>query len=207
MNTIEIGFRLALREDSPKATTPADHFNYRQTREQSLAEDLAAMQLMVTLYNKRIKSLSYADRQRHKLPERLILTHAESATIEHVGTIKAPAPDRYISTNPKILRGIAKYHGMSARERWRRFPPQDLEDRRLMAKETSRAPLAPLPQGTKEDPKAKAFNTYLRRKAQEMAKATGGLSASYLSDTEWKASQKKAYDAMMSIDIDVFLEI
>lgn len=202
-DTIPEGFRIALHADFPAASTPPDHFNYRQTAEQTLASDLAYITLRLTLYNKRVKKLSYADRQRHNLPERLILTHAESATIQHTGTIKAPPRDPWISNNNKVLRSIAKANGVPARERWRRFPPQDLEDRQNMAKETSRAPLVATPQGATLDPKLKAFTAYLRRKAQDHAKSTGGIAASYLSDTAWKASQKLAYDKMMAIDLDI----
>lgn len=197
-DTIAEGFRLV---PIGQPYVPSDGFRRSPARAADLAGMIRQIHHLIKIYNIKVMTLSYADRQRHALHERIDLLRSYSSTIMGLATLPVPRDGLIEKHDNRSLRTIAKYNRMSARERWRRFPPVNLEERREMAKECQRAPTINAPPGTTIDPKVKAFDAYLRRQAHATAKVTNILAASLLSDTNWKAEQKRAYDEMMSIEL------
>jgi hypothetical protein len=201
-NTIEAGKRLI-------PLGPTTHWTKKRIPAHDLKADILQIEKLIKLYNIRVNRLTYAERVNAGLHERIDLLRSYSSTIMGLATIPLPPQARSgtdsADCSTATLRSIAKVNRMPARQRWTKFPPTTLDERRQMALETSRAPLSIVPQGTTKSASTKAFENYLRRQAQSEAKLNGTLAASYLSDTEWKAKQRKAYDEMMAIDLEIEL--
>jgi hypothetical protein len=189
------------------ALGPCRNHTKRRIPAKELKADIEKIELLIKLYNIRVQRLTYAERVNEGLHERIDLLRSYSSTIMGLATIPLPPESRagIGDSSTATLRSIAKANRMPARQRWAKFPPTTLDERRQMALETSRAPINIPPPGTIKSPATKAFEGYLRRNAQAEAKANGTLAASYLSNTEWKAAQRKAYDAMMAIDLEIEL--
>lgn len=205
-DTIPPGHRLALR-------APDNNFVRSKARGADLAQDLATITRLIALYNRRVASLSYAERVTNGLHSRIDLLRSYSETILGLATIPLPPEARghHTPTSPAELRAEAKRLRMPAKMRWERFPPTNLEERRQMAKELSAAKLSPVAAAGyttrnaagKANPELTAYAKWLRRQAATEGKARSIHPTHLLSNPSWCADQKRRFDEIMSIDIDL----
>jgi len=200
MDTIVSGFRLIIH---PNPTSflilPRPRV---ANRGEALASRLATITRLITEYNMIAKRTSRADLAAHGCHERIDLLRSYSPQILGLATIPLPYTSYREPVSKAELRQEAKKNGMSASMRWDRFPPTSLEERRQMALEIRPFNRSPITAAvTKASPKLDAFRDYLRTQAKRAAKATSSHPSSYLTNSDWCAEQKRAFDSLMEIDL------